>query len=185
MPALHSTDASKLLCLIACLLWLPLHAHAFEIYKWVDERGQTHYSDHPVENSAMQQIDIIPAPPSASSDAAARLERQQRLLRSMQESHAEKQRLRREKQAQLESEKRQRDKCSKMHEELAGYDKGGRLWYEVDAAGNRNQLTPEQLEQRKTVLRHNINQYCGNKSRQPLLLRQNMLIHMDKHSTHQ
>lgn len=41
------------------------------IYKWIDERGVTQYSDTPVKNSKSQRIEIEPEQPSAASGQGA------------------------------------------------------------------------------------------------------------------
>ena len=52
---------------LACLVALPLAAAAQQMYKWVDEKGVTHYSDSPPPDGKAdaKKIDIRPVPPSA------------------------------------------------------------------------------------------------------------------------
>jgi hypothetical protein len=53
--------------LLASLLALALPAAA-AMYKWVDEKGVTHYSETPPpEGTQAKKIDIAPAPPSGDS----------------------------------------------------------------------------------------------------------------------
>jgi hypothetical protein len=48
-----------------------------ELYRWVDENGQAHFSDHP-RDPATQQLPS--RPPQSRQDAQARMEKTRRLL---------------------------------------------------------------------------------------------------------
>jgi hypothetical protein len=50
---------------LACLVVLPFAAAAQQMYKWVDEKGVTHYTDSPPPSGNAQKIDIRATPPSA------------------------------------------------------------------------------------------------------------------------
>ncbi|HXF80615.1 MAG TPA: DUF4124 domain-containing protein [Usitatibacter sp.] len=49
----------------ACLVALSFAAAAQQMYKWVDEKGVTHYTDSPPTSGNAQKIDIRATPPSA------------------------------------------------------------------------------------------------------------------------
>lgn len=50
---------------LACLVALPFAAAAQQMYKWVDEKGVTHYTDSPPTSGDARKIDIRATPPSA------------------------------------------------------------------------------------------------------------------------
>jgi len=49
---------------LACLVSLPLAVFAQQMYKWVDEKGITHYTDSPPPDGKANKVDIRPTPPS-------------------------------------------------------------------------------------------------------------------------
>lgn len=52
------------------------------IYKWIDEKGVTHYSEQPQSNQKARKLEIQPAPPSAGSEGTPS-------TKSMQQREAE------------------------------------------------------------------------------------------------
>ena len=62
----------KMIVLASMVFTALLHLPALaQVYKWVDEKGNVHYSDRP-QNLDAEQLDIVLAPPSdAVEDAAA------------------------------------------------------------------------------------------------------------------
>lgn len=49
------------------LLWATPGAHAQAMYKWIDEKGVTHYSHNPPPDSKAQKIEVKPAGPPPRS----------------------------------------------------------------------------------------------------------------------
>ena len=117
-----------------------LSVHASEsIYKWVDEDGSVHFSDHPppeVNKSEKLRIE------SAPSDAVVRAAQQKRdSLRTTQLSSHDQRTAERERnrlQAELvqtRQDGRQR-RCMKAHEEIQSLDHHMPIYY-IDETGNR------------------------------------------------
>ena len=52
-----------------------LTAMASEVYKWVDEEGNVHYSDTPPENVESERVQVDVAPPRGDASAERVLER--------------------------------------------------------------------------------------------------------------
>ncbi len=76
------------------LLPLAFAAMPQAMYKWVDEKGVTHYSETPPPDGKAQKVEVKPSGPAAGSAAAPEswkqreLEaRQKRLERGQQEEH--------------------------------------------------------------------------------------------------
>ena len=49
---------------IACLMMLPVALAAQTMYKWVDEKGVTHFSETPPPDGKADKIRVSPTPPS-------------------------------------------------------------------------------------------------------------------------
>jgi hypothetical protein len=56
---------------LACALALALTAGAESVYKWVDDKGVTHFSQTPPDSSNAQKLEVRSTPASPASDAAA------------------------------------------------------------------------------------------------------------------
>lgn len=54
-----------------CLLWACLAPAAAQVYKWVDEKGTTHYGERPPQGRKAQEIDQRLANPGADPGKAA------------------------------------------------------------------------------------------------------------------
>lgn len=65
-----------ILFMLTALLYAPVSNAA--IYKWVDEKGVTQYSDKPITGKKSQKVEIAPAPPKEDTDNA--LQKKQLLL---------------------------------------------------------------------------------------------------------
>ncbi len=96
------------------LSWFLLSVAASEgIYKWVDGKGVTHYSESSPDNVPAREVEIEPPPPAASVEAA-----QQRLKQSVQDYQQRSEALATEKQqaeaaqhAAAQSRKQRRQLC--------------------------------------------------------------------------
>ena len=114
------------LALAALLLALPAHA---QMYKCVDERGVTHYTDKPRPDCKGGKVDIRPIPPVSgentappSNFAAQDAEFRRRQIESAQAEEREK--------AALDQ------RCAQLRRELDFLSHGGRI-SNVDAQGRR------------------------------------------------
>ena len=102
------------------LIFLPAICQATfsaQIYKWVDENGNTHYGDKPVDESA-ESLSIHKAP-DLDENHEQRISRQRRLLDVLKEEREQKE----QRKARLAEEKRQRqaecDKARKRRLDIA------------------------------------------------------------------
>ena len=63
-----------ILLILTALLYAPVINAA--IYKWVDEKGVTQYSDKPIAGKKSQKVEIAPAPPKEDTNKALQKEQQ-------------------------------------------------------------------------------------------------------------
>ncbi len=118
--------------------WVPLVSAAESIYKWVDEDGSVHFSDHPppeVNKSEKLRIE------SAPSDEEVREAQQKRdsLRSEQQSSHDQRIAAREQNRLQAELKQVQRDdrqqRCMKAHEEIQSLDHHMPIYY-IDEGGD-------------------------------------------------
>lgn len=144
------------------LLMLFPSAIMAQVYKWVDEDGQVHYSSEPPSAAATQMNVDMPQPDDASRQAAQeRLERQKRWLEGREEEkrvkQEQKQRREQEKQAKREHE----SNCAKLKLEMDDIKKGGVIWYDLDEKGERVYLSDQDLDARLAEMEQTYKANCS------------------------
>ena len=139
-------------------------ALAAEIYKWVDEDGNVHYGDRPTgegvtEQSQIERVAVTSRPTDAEQVQAgidARLERQSvradaRAAREEEEKEQE----------ALRAEAAERaEKCATYRERLQRFVQSRRL-YRVDDSGERTYLDEGQMEEARTRVQQQVEEYCS------------------------
>lgn len=134
-----------LICVTACLL-LGAAPSSAELYRWVDERGQIHYSDRPA-HSQPHEIGVRP-PTSAGQAPDQRMDKTRRLLNAY-EVERQQQREQRAKQKQQAEERRRN--CLQARDNLRQYSESGSV-YRLDDEGKRLYLSEQ--ERAALVARH-------------------------------
>ena len=143
--------------------WVLSVPAAESIYKWVDEDGSVHFSDHPppeVDKSEKLRIE------SASNDEVVRdaQEKRDSLKTKQQTSHDQRSAAREQTRLQTESEQVQRDdrrrRCTKAHEEIQSLDHHMPIYY-VDETGNRVFLDDERRADLIAFYHREVEMYCG------------------------
>jgi len=130
---------------LAALFAASLSAHA-QMYKCVDERGVTSYSDKPRPGCKGKEVDIGPIPPvsgevkSRGSDVAG----QEAEFRRRQIERGE---------ADARDEAVRRNECERMKREYARLQFPGRLAVSVDAKGERVYIDDDTRQKRSAELR--------------------------------
>jgi len=129
---------------LVLLAALPAGSIAETMYKWVDEKGVTHYSsDPPPEASKARKIDVQPTPPSVPSapqsaaswkDRARELENERRDKEQAEAKAGD---------AQKRQEAQRRDRCRRARVAIDQLNAGVPL-YRYDAKGERQYVTDEQ-----------------------------------------
>jgi Domain of unknown function (DUF4124) len=145
------------LCLIAALL-LPSAGANAEIYKWVDEHGQTHYSQQAPASGEAVTIDV-PLPPPVDTDSVQ--DEVQQLIE--QQRAAEQAELEAQQAQQSEAERQAAiaENCAIARDNLRLYqdNPGSRL---VDENGNVYRLTEEERQQKIQESQQQIEEFCQN-----------------------
>lgn len=146
---------SRALWLSTCLLLaaLPLAAGA-QAYRWVDEKGQVHYTQTPPPGRSAQPV--APPPPPAGAP------NQEALNRSLQadKATAPERQAAADRAAQAQAQMEQQ--CRQAREQLAYMDeKTARRLGTTDEQGNVARVTEEQFQQRRAELQRVISERCN------------------------
>jgi len=99
-----------LLIALACLLYSGVASA--EIYKWVDEKGETHYQDHP--RGKVTGISMDEKGSKVESDEAKKI-KTRKLLKDMDKARKQREKQRHKK---LVEQQKQNEKCLKMRSKL-------------------------------------------------------------------
>ncbi len=131
-------------------------AVAGKIYKWVDEQGNTHYSQQPPNNRSTQMN--IPSSPSRSTPATSsnRKEATQKLLDAIATERAAKT------EAKDKSEKkaeRLKTNCSNARKRVASLEMGGRR-FDVTEQGERRYLDDAEVKKRLAAAQKLRSKWC-------------------------
>jgi hypothetical protein len=132
---------------------------AGEIYKWVDEEGNVHYSQDPQHRSA-QPMNIKVPKSSASTETASNREDAATAVKS-QPSDADQT----EEQAQKEAAARKQQEAEKKNcqiamKRLATITAGGRI-YEVDEQGERIYWDDNTRKAKLADAQKDVDEWCG------------------------
>lgn len=144
----------KKLAIFIMLFALSTHA---EVYRWVDENGNTQFSDKPPAKTKAESIELkVPTSSYSGRDVQTR---QRDTLESMVQHREEKQKAsdKAEKQA-LRAEKFAR-RCIYLKDKLKRMNRAGRL-YSLDKEGERVILDDDQRLENIQNLKANIEKNC-------------------------
>lgn len=132
---------------------------ANEVYRWVDEDGNVHYSDRPPEEGKVDVMDMPKAPRPAAAQATAVAEAREMEL--TQWEHAQQSAKKRaEEQAAEESEKAMRaENCEKAQVRLANYATARRVYQELEN-GERRYLSDEELTAARDGAQAAVDKWC-------------------------
>ena len=141
--------------MLVALALLVSSGAAAEIYKCVDDRGATRYSDKPCAGSA---VIITPeTAPVISEEAVGRMDRTQRLLRAYEAEHEEDRQAEAAQQARQEERKRN---CARAQAYARGVTQASRV-YRTDESGQRFDLTTEERTATEAKARAEVARWCG------------------------
>jgi len=130
-----------------------------EIYKWVDDNGQVHYSEKaPDKKRAAKEIHLPKhTPQTAPASPAQRKQLRENLLRAFEEERN----LRKSAAAKKEKdEARIRKNCMRARDQLKNYERASVL-YKLNEKGERVYYSDAQRRQAETNLRNQINKWCN------------------------
>jgi hypothetical protein len=130
-----------------------------EIFKWVDEQGNTQYGDKPNDEQSATRLNIVePESKKVLPEEEDRDERRRRLADVMQEDRLKK---KEEKKKALEQKNELDKKCVYAKDQLRQYEDSGYL-YTLDKDGNRIPMPDEHRTAAINDLRAKIKTHCGN-----------------------
>jgi len=139
-------------CWFLVFAMLPLLAGA-QAYRWVDEKGQVHYSQVPPTGKAAQAVGA-PPPPAASPN-------QDSLNRSLDEANQAAPKRREDAERASQAQAQLEDQCRQAREQLAYMEaKTARRLGTTDAQGNVSRVTEEQFQQRRAELQRVVSERC-------------------------
>ena len=133
---------------------IPFHGYA-EVYKWVDEHGQTHYGEKPPEGEATEIK--IQDTPGADASMHKQYEERDKLLKIYEEERNIKEE---EKRKAEEQARKQAEKCREVENELKDIHQGHVVYYTTDDKGERRYLSDAELDQRARKFQEQYNQHC-------------------------
>jgi hypothetical protein len=144
----------KPLLLAAVAVLVSASAHA-QMYKCVDDRGVTHYTDKPGPDCKGDKVDIRPAPPLSSGPDGRKenLAEQERQFRQRQMDQT-----RKDQDEARRADKQKRD-CSRMHAEYQRLTSGRRL-ARVNEKGERVYVEDAERDRRAAQLKNDIARNC-------------------------
>lgn len=109
-----------------------------ELYRWVDEHGQTHFADQP-RHSEPHEIAVRPAP-AAAQNPQRRMDKTRRLLNAFA---AERQQQREQKAKQKQQADERHRSCLQARDNLRQYRESGSI-YRLDDNGERIYFSEQQ-----------------------------------------
>lgn len=140
--------------ILALILLFSVQASA-EIYKWVDEKGKTHYSDRAVGEDAENVK--LPKAPQPDPDSRSRLQKQQRLLKVME---AQRQEAEKKKARQKEERKKRRENCAKAQKDLQDLRNASFIYRKTDDPLNPSVYTEEERSRITRDAEASVEKWC-------------------------
>ncbi len=160
---MNKSVRSKKLALL--LLYLASGLCHGEIYKWVDERGKTHYSQTPPGKNA-EKIEIDQrSQPQTNQPAGGTFKRPLSSVENQKKysDYLEQERLERKekREKKLQQRAEQRTKCIRTKADLDDMNQGGILYYELDENGERKVVEDQRVNARKRKLSDYLKKNCS------------------------
>ncbi|MCU7960926.1 MAG: DUF4124 domain-containing protein [gamma proteobacterium symbiont of Bathyaustriella thionipta] len=142
----------KYLLAATLIVLLPLSAHA-KMYKWVDENGQTIYSQTPPAGQAVEIIKAAPPPPPSSNQSPTN-DLLQRAADLQEDRELAKQKAAKQKQEAQQN----KANCEAARHNMSGLNGPPNRLYRLN--GEYTRLTPEQRVSEKEKMQKNIKKFC-------------------------
>ena len=144
-----------LLCAIVVVAAVAAHA---QVFKWVDEKGRTHYGEKPPEGTKATEV-AKPVPPSDPGRASTPDNWKARELESRREK-VDREKAERDHEAKAGPARERR--CRNARVALDRLENVQRL-YRYDDRGNRVYYTDEEREPEKAQARRDIQEHCSDR----------------------
>jgi hypothetical protein len=142
-------------CALPALLFAAAQAGAAPMYKCVDAKGVTHYSEQPVAGCKGKEVDIRPVPPpSGTQSQPGDLGEREREFRQRQIERGRKE------EADAAEAKARQQRCNAAKNQLARLNEIRRP-YELNAKGERVFLDDAAMAVRKEKQQEEVRKACG------------------------
>ena len=127
-----------------------------DIYKWVDDQGQVHYSQQAPESAPAELIKTPPPPPVDPAKAQREIDA---LIAQQEAAEQERQQAQQQAEQQAAQEAKLEQQCQDAKDALTAYQNhpGGRFY---DENGNLQRIKEEERQQKIQELSNNIKQHC-------------------------
>ena len=127
------------------------------VYKWVDETGETHYSQtYPTGNYEVEKIRNAPPPADDPEQVKQQLQKQ---VDDMNERAREQEDTKKEAISEAEYQKIIKENCANARKNLGALNEGGRKRY-LTPEGEVVRLTEEERQSRIAEANKQIKEYC-------------------------
>ncbi|MEJ2611256.1 MAG: DUF4124 domain-containing protein [Candidatus Thiodiazotropha sp.] len=144
--------------LILFLLFLMVIEVEADVYKWIDEKGQVHFSDRPVaESSTEVKIKSTPVEGSPSETSQQHAEKRRRLLEVYEEDRAKKKEA---KTKQQEARKQRKRKCVLAKDRYNSHSRASGI-YGLNKDGTRVFYSDEERQRHMKKLKADIARWCN------------------------
>ena len=138
-----------------CVLWTLVVPAVGQVYKWVDEKGVTHYGERPPQGKKSQEVEQRLASPGSTPEKAAQpgwkeqdLEFRKRRIEAEQAETKNKQR-----------EASQRQTCNQARDQLVQMKSARRL-YRLDDKGERVYQSDDERSASVARLEQLVSEHC-------------------------
>ncbi len=142
------------------LFFLNLTMAQAEIYKWVDDNGQVHYSEKAPDNKQQSATEIRIRPHTPQTPLISPEQRRQQrdnLLRAFDEERQ----LRKDAEAKKQQdEARRRKNCLRARDKFKNYERASAL-YDLDEQGERVYLSDAQRRRAVDNIKKQIEKWCN------------------------
>jgi Domain of unknown function (DUF4124) len=136
------------------IAFLPLTAAA-QMYKWVDEKGVTHYSETPPGEGKVDKVDIKPGP----ATSAPAIDWKQREINARQQRIQKEQLEGREKAQEQNASAERKGRCIESQRRLSIYQ-AARPVYTMNEKGEKIYLEDKDRQREIDTWRDNVRKYC-------------------------
>lgn len=151
-----SNTVWKMCCSILAVFVFTGQSYAV-VYKWVDEQGQTHFSQMPPEQAEVEVIKTTPAPSVDTGKAQQEIDD---LIKQQAKNDKIKQEQLKEQQLKAEQAKIKAENCTKAQQNLTTYQNnpGRRM---TDAEGNVTRPSEEDRQETINKLKQSVSEFCS------------------------
>lgn len=129
-----------------------------EVYQWKDAQGRVHFGDRPPADAEAEALDVPhkASPPTPAVDAQERRQRQQRLIKVLEEKRLKKAE---EKQKAKEQQEKLAAYCKRLKIRIKDSERINRF-YRYDEAGERQYMSDEQADRLRQSLKDKYQARC-------------------------